>query len=439
MAVRGLMWLLMLFGAWQIVLAGGFQVALQGVKQTGMGGTGVANPLDATSIYFNPGGLSLTNKNNLSFNGYLVSPKLQFREEGTNNVYDMDAGASFPFAGYWGWSPKPTQPWKFGLGIYTPFGSNVQWQDGWAGRYMVTSTTLRTIHIQPTFSYQIKDRVGIGAGFVYSRGSVALTRDLPITLASGLDAEARLSGAAGGYGFNAGIVVRVTKQFDVGFAYKSAIKYNASNGKARFTVPQALRDSFPDTGISTTLNTPWQMDAGITYRPEPKLAISLDVNYVGWSVYDEVVIDFEQNTSVLSDITLPRNFKNSFTIRLGGSYDIDSTFTIRAGTYLDLNPVQNGFVSPETPDSDRFGITLGGTMRSSERFELDVSVTYLEGVSRTEKQAENYARLGGTYKGRGLVIGLAFNFNLGKKAKPQLPEPSPAPESQPTPENPPTP
>lgn len=435
MAVRGLMWLLLVVGSWPVLLAGGFQVALQGVKQTGMGGTGVANPLDATSIYFNPGGLSLTNKNSLSFNGYLVSPKLQFREEGTNNIYDMDAGASFPFAGYWGWSPKPAQPWKLGLGIYTPFGSSVQWQEGWAGRYVLTSTTLRTIHIQPTFSYQIKDRVGIGAGFVYSRGSVAQTRDLPITLPSGLDAEARLSGAAGGYGFNAGALARITKQFDVGFAYKSAIKYNANNGKARFTVPQALRDSFPEGSISTILNTPWQVDVGITYRPEPKLAISLDVNYVGWSVYDEVAINFEQNTSVLQDITLPRNFKNSLTFRIGGSYQIDSTFTIRAGTYLDLNPVRDGFVSPETPDADRFAITLGATMRSSERFELDVSFSYVEGVKRTEKQAENYTQLGGTYKGRAMVIGLAFNFNLDKKAKPQLPEtvPTPSPENTPTP------
>ncbi len=432
MAYRWLAWWLMLLGS-PAVFAGGFQVSLQGIKQTGMGHTGIANPLDATSIYFNPGGLSLTRKNNLSVNAYVLLPKLQFKEEGTGDIYDMDAGAAFPFAAYWSWNAKQNQPWKIGLGVYTPFGSSVDWGRTWAGKYVLTSTSLRTIHIQPTFSYNIKDRVGIGAGFIYGRGSVALARNLPVTLPSGLDGEARLSGKAGGYGFNAGVHVRISKKLDVGVSYKSAIKYKAKNGEARFTVPTALRDSFLNTAISTELNTPWILDMGITYRPESRLAINLDVNYVGWKVYDTVAIDFQENTSVLDDIYLPRNFKNAFTIRLGGSYDIDSTFTIRAGTYLDLNPVRDGFVSPETPDADRFAITLGATMRSSERFELDVSFTYLEGVGRAEKQAENYAKLGGTYRGRGITFGVALNFNFGKKNKPLLPE---TPESPSTPTTP---
>ncbi|CAN5235381.1 outer membrane protein transport protein [soil metagenome] len=419
--MRCLALLLMMVGC-PALYAGGFQISLQGVKQTGMAHTGVANPLDATALYFNPGSLSFTRKNSLSLNAVMILPTVQFKEEGTNNLYRTDAGAKFPFSGYWSWSPKPNQPGKIGVGVYTPFGSSVDWGNTWAGRYVLTSTKLSTIHIQPTFSYNIKDRVGIGAGFVYGRGSVELARSLPVTLASGRDAEARLSGKAGGYGFNAGVLVRISKKLDVGVSYKSGIKYKANNGKARFMVPTALRDSFPDTDISTTLNTPWLLDMGITYRPEPRLAISLDVNYVGWSVYDTVAVDFHQNTSVLQDLYLPRNFKNAVTIRLGGSYDIDGTFTIRAGTYLDLNPVQDGFVSPETPDADRFAITLGASMRSSDRFELDVSITYLEGVGRVEQQSENYANLCGTYRGRAFTIGLALNFNLAKKEKPLTPE-----------------
>ena len=105
---------------------------------------------------------------------------------------------------------------------------------------------------------------------------------------------------------------------------------------------------------------------------------------------------------------------------------IDSSFTLRAGTYLDLNPVPDGFVSPETPDADRFAITFGGTIRTGNRFSLDVSMTYLEGVRRIEKQAENYAKLGGTYKGRAFTIGVALNFNLNKRIKPN---PSVSPEN----------
>ncbi len=408
-------------------IAGGFQVALQGVKQTGMGGTGVANPLDATAIYFNPGGLSFTQKNSLNLNAWIILPKAQFREQGTNNIYDMNAGASFPFAGYWSWNTNPKQRWKLGVGVYTPYGSTADWGNTWAGRYVLNKIQLRTIHVQPTFSYNIGNMVGIGAGFVYSRGSVEQSRVLPIMLNTGNEGQVNLSGKAGGYGFNVGALVHITPKLDIGASYKSSIKYNADNGSAKFTVPDAFIDSFPNSSISTTLQIPWSLDMGITYRPEPKLAINLDVNFVGWKVYDEVNIDFAQNTAVLNDITLPRNFKNAMTFRIGASYDIDSSFTIRFGTYLDLNPVPDGFVSPETPDADRFAITLGGTLHSGNRFDLDVSFTYLESVRRQELQSENFANLGGTYKGRAITIGVALAFDLAKKQKPVIIENPTAP------------
>ena len=43
--------------------AQGFQVNLQGQKQQGMGGAGTAFMQDATSLFFNPGGVSFVNGN----------------------------------------------------------------------------------------------------------------------------------------------------------------------------------------------------------------------------------------------------------------------------------------------------------------------------------------------------------------------------------------
>jgi len=38
--------------------ANGFKIALQGQKQIGMGGIGIAMPVDAATLYYNPAGLS---------------------------------------------------------------------------------------------------------------------------------------------------------------------------------------------------------------------------------------------------------------------------------------------------------------------------------------------------------------------------------------------
>lgn len=418
MALRCLV-LAMLLMFVPMVFAGGFQTPLQGVKQTAMGGTGVANPLDASSIFFNPGALSFTRTNSLNLNAFIYLPKAQFREQGTNKIYSMASGTRFPFAAYWSWNTNPAQQkWKIGLGVYTPYANRADWDSTWAGRYVVNSTKLNTINIQPTFSYNIGNRVGVGAGFVYSRAMYDFSRVLPITLSTNSEAQMSLSSKAGGYGFNAGILVHITPKLDIGATYRSSVKYKSPKGSVAFTVPDALVDSFPNTDISTTIQTPWSIDAGITYRPEPKLAISFDVNYVAWKALQKLDIDFAQNTTLLSDLSVPRSLNNGLTFRLGGSYDIDSAFTIRFGTSLDLNTVPNGSVNPQLPGGDRFGVTLGGTMHSGDKFELDVCFTYQETVRRNELQEENYANLGGTYKGRALTIGLALNFNVGKRQKP---------------------
>ncbi len=419
--MRGLASILFMFCSSALV-AGGIQLALQGVKQSGMGGTGISNPLDASTIYFNPGALSFTQKNSLNLNAFMLLPKFQFREEGTNKLYKMSSGITIPFAGYWSWNTNPKQHWKIGLGVYTPFGTNIDWGSTWAGRYVAANSKLNVYHIQPTFSYNIGNRVGVGAGFVYSLSSMEQGRALPLAFGSGVDGQIDLSSKANGYGFNAGLLVHITPKLDIGASYKSAIQYKGSKGVVNYTVPDALTDSFPDAAVNTNMQLPWSVDIGVTYRPEPRLALSIDVNYVGWSAYKNVVNDFAQPNSLLPAQPLPTDLNNAATIRLGGSYDIDSTFTLRAGTYLDLAAVPDGTVSPLAPDANRFAITLGGTMHSGDRFELDLSFTYIDSARRTESQADNYAGLGGTYKGNAIAIGLALNFNLGKRPKSTTPE-----------------
>jgi long-chain fatty acid transport protein len=419
--MRGLAYIL--FMLWSSALvAGGFQIAQQGVKQAGMGGTGVANPLDGSAIYFNPGALSFSKKNSLNLNAFMLLPKVQFREEGTNKIFKMGGGTTIPFAGYWSWNTNPNQHWKLGIGVYTPFGTNSDWGNNWAGRYVSISTKLNTYNIQPTFSYNIGNRVGIGAGFVYCRSNFQQNLALPLAMSSGADGQMNLSSKANGYGFNAGVLVHVTSKVDIGASYKSSVKYKGSNGTISYTVPDALTDSFPNADVNTATQLPWSVDMGITYNPEPRLALSIDVNFVGWSAYKNVMNDFKQPNYLLPDQPLPKSSKNAATIRLGGSYDIDSTFTLRAGTYLDLATVPNGAVSPTILDANSFAITFGGTMHSGDRFELDLSFTYLESVRRTESQTDNYASLGGTYKGKAIAIGVALNFNIGKRPKPISPE-----------------
>lgn len=103
-------------------IAGGFKVALQGQKQTGMAGIGVGFAQDAATIYYNPAGLSFV-KNQVNAGVNLLFPNTSFFEQGTNTMYSSVSQTFTPFALYGSCNISPSV--KFGMGVYTPFGTGV--------------------------------------------------------------------------------------------------------------------------------------------------------------------------------------------------------------------------------------------------------------------------------------------------------------------------
>ena len=64
---------------------------------------------------------------------------------------------------------------------------------------------MKTIFIQPTVSWRLSDKIGLGVGFVYATGSFDLRKGVPVQDGSGEYGEANLHGAASGVGFNSGV------------------------------------------------------------------------------------------------------------------------------------------------------------------------------------------------------------------------------------------
>ena len=109
--------------------AQGFQVNLQGQKQQGMGGAGTAIVQDAAAVFYNPGGIAFLNDNSINIGMTPTIAKGAFLDANTNAVYRTTSPVGAPFAAYSVFGLKDSSNLKFGLGIYTPFGSTVQWED----------------------------------------------------------------------------------------------------------------------------------------------------------------------------------------------------------------------------------------------------------------------------------------------------------------------
>lgn len=391
--------------------AGSFQLNLQGMRQTAMGGSGVAWPWDVSTIFYNPGGLSRLEGVQAYGSVFFVTPRVRYTESPSGSyMSDTKMRTSTPFAVYVGGPVKKDSRWGLGLGVYTPFGSSAHWNYTWPGRYVIRSIALQSIFLQPTVSFRLNDYISVGAGLVYGFGSVDIKKAVPVQYLDGRDGSARLNGNAQGFGFNAGVQIKATDFLQFGVSYRSEVNMEVNKGDATFEVPALAAANFPNTRFSSTLPLPSILTVGFGVRPCKRLTLQGDVVFAGWSSYDSLKFDFEQNTSVLKDTRDPRNYKNTVAFRFGANYQFCDAFSLMAGAAFDPTPTRDELLSPDAVDADRISISGGLVYKPMPKLSLMATVNY----TTTEKREVTYepARFQGAYQIKSVIpaIGIAYEF-----------------------------
>lgn len=388
----------------------GFQVNLPGEKQIGMGGAGAGTSLDGAGIFYNPGSISFLKGNSImgGFNPLIL--KVGYRGASPSTYRADFSSVSPPFTAYAVFGADSSH-FKFGLGVYTPFGGSAKWGNSWAGKYTLESLNLRSVFIQPTISYKINERLGIGAGFVIATGTVDLRKAIPVTDGAGNDGQAELKGNATGYGFNAGLFYKVTDNLSLGIGYRSAVNIKTKKGAASFQVPPSLNTQFPaSNSFSNTLNLPGTLSLGAGYTPIPKLLLSAEIDYVNWSRYKSLSFNYGMTTPALQNSVSPRNYTDTYILKLGGQYSILKPLVIRAGIAYGRSPVKDGYVTPEAPDANRIELTAGLGYTASRHFTLDASFLFADIMKRSQVNTET--NFGGTFKSLAYIPGLSVTYHF---------------------------
>jgi long-chain fatty acid transport protein len=391
------------------ISAQGYQVNLQGQVQQGMGGAGTAYIQDGAALFFNPGGASFVKGNSINVGVSPTIPNGQFLDKNTGKTARTNSPVSYPFAAYALFGVKDTSHLKFGLAVYTPFGSTVEWEAGWMGRFALTRLQLQSIFFQPTVSYKITHNLGIGAGFVYATGNVNLQRDIPVVDANGNYGRAELDGKANGYGFNVGVYYKPMDKLSIGLTYRSKVTMEINDGDATFTVPTSLATNFPNGKFTSELPLPSVLTLGLAYAINSKLDLALDINYVGWKAYDTLAFDYENNTTSLFDTRSPRRYENTVAFRFGGQYKITDAFAVRVGIAYGQSPVQNGYLTPETPDANRINYTFGLGYTFKNKFGVNASFLFTS-FKREDTNLET--GLSGTYQTNVVAPGISLFYKF---------------------------
>lgn len=410
-------------------MAEGYQVNNLSSRQNGMGHVGTAMKLGSESIWFNPAAAAFQQpKFDFSFGVTGIAAKathtsLPDYRGGELYHATSDNKLSTPLYVYANY--KPTEWMSVGLAFNTPFGSNMNWGNDWAGAHLIQSIDLAAYNFQPTVSFRIGKHLSVGAGLMVTWGSFDLSKSI---LPAGAATNAALNALAGqlnpslagvplfdaagdraiasvdlegkakaGVGVNLGIMWDINEQWSLGFTYRSQIKMKVDDGSIGLrlidnpqiaavvtqALPVVMNGLTPDiiaaSKIKTELPLPASLTWGVSFRPVQKWEFAVDLQYVLWSAYDRLNVDLTLPTG----ITVPlqqseKNYSNTLAFRFGGQYHATKWLTARMGMYVDESPVSSDYLNPETPSMTKLAYTAGLSFRPAKFCSIDVAYGFVK-------------------------------------------------------------
>ena len=397
--------------------AGGYRVSIQGQKALAMGHAGVAVVNSAELAFFNPSAIVfMENKFSIAASGNAVFSTVKYQNLDTRQAFETDNPVATPINLYATYQINETI--GVSLAVYTPYGSSVEYPEGWAGSHLVNSISLASIFINPSIAVKLIPNLSIGAGLIYATGSVEFNRDRDLTTGTpegrtNIDLDAS---GVDNFGWNAAASFQPVEEVTIGATYRSKIDLSAEDGDVTFTNSPAPLD--PNTTFNATLPLPAELSIGVSAQLTEKLLITAEFNRQYWETYESLDIEFNTGTGFgeIDDSINPRNYKNSNVSRFGIQYDACEKFTVRGGYYFDESPVVPGFFSPETPRNDAHGFTTGFSFNVNDHLAIDASLLYLYfdevDASYDGFPDDEIPAFEGTYLSSAISVGLGLTYNL---------------------------
>lgn len=377
--------------------AAAFQLWEQNASGLGNAYAGSAAVADnASTIFFNPAGMTQLPGLHLSAGVAGVGPSYKFQNSGSTgtggNGGDAGGWAAVPNAYF---SAQLAPNWFVGFGISAPFGLATEYDDSnWIGRYQSLKSEVKTVNYNPSLGYRVNDKVSLGLGINYQTIDAELTSALP-------DARgySRLKGDDAAWGWNAGALFTLSPAMRVGVSYRSTMDYtlegNAST--ALSSTPIRADVKLPDTFILSV----WQ-------QVSDRWEAMGDLSYTRWNSLKSLNV-YSRNSGALVS-TENFNYDNAWRFAWGAAYKATDALKVKFGIAYDRTPVSDSDRSARVPDNDRVWFSLGGQWNAGAAGKFDLGYTYLyvkdPNINQTSRVGTT---LRGTYDDSAHILGLQYS------------------------------
>ena len=445
-----------------VARAAGLYFSDRGVRPLGRGGAFVAGADDLGAIWYNPAGLAdagtsfLLDASWLNFSSTYVPQALVTDANGAQytTTYPTAKGSTpflpIPTIGF-SFAFGPRKEWTLATGAFSSYTAVASYPSTAQSRYSLISLNGSALLTSGLWlAYKPIEQIRIGAGFELLFGSFATqvamnsnpsNRVLSAPLDPNYDAITQLTvGPIVAPTGNAGVTIVPSKYVRIGLSGQLPTQINSS-ATMQVRLPTAvLYDNATVSGNQGTVafNLPGVLRAGVEVRPIDALRIELAYVRELWSNHEAIDIDpngitlsgitgFPPNFKV-GDISIPRHFQDSNSLRLGGEYGLpiaSYVLDLRAGAAIESSAIPPNYESALTVDMNKLMVSLGLGFHVSAHWRFDALYAHIFGETVTTSPATAAVPLinpvqgnptattavnGGTYSAQADVVGVGFNY-----------------------------
>lgn len=434
--------------------AAGLFLPGRGVKPLGRAGAFVASGEgDLNSLWYNPANLAGLTGTTLTIDLALIDLNFEFqraprvRDDGQVITYEKVANSAAPQA-----DPQilvggnlpifGTDKLKWAFGLYAPYLSPHTFPENGPQRYVLVDNNGSVLgYTHFGVGYAISDNLRIGAGIQNMIANFTVVnvtsgyagvfgdpedRDLDILSKISLSSYLNITG-------NLGAWVRISPYLQGAISLQLPVTVNDDEAKMEVRMPShpAFDDAYLDGNtLQAGLSFPFIARVGLRFVKD-RFDYELAVVYEGWSAFKEIqanpndiyVRDVRGLGSIrVAPLSIPMNYKDTFSIRNGFELKLRDSFALRTGYTFETGAVPDEYYSTFLAEGDKHMMTLGGSYKG-RMWSIDLGAAYyyigdrsiqnskVRQINPTDTEGE-YTLIvaNGDYSQRYMVFGTGFNL-----------------------------
>jgi long-chain fatty acid transport protein len=358
----------LLAGASTAAQAGAFGLRSQSTIAIGQAYAGAASgAAGVSSMFWNPATITMHPGRSSEYNITYVDASARINVlPGTSPLFGTAgsgelAQAAFVPATYTAY--QLTDRVWIGLASAAPFGSITKPNDDWAGRLYSRTSRITSLNFAPIVGVKVNEWLSVAAGptvqyFKAKLNSAVLP--VPATAPTGV-----LKGDDWSAGFTVGATLTPVQGTVLGVGFRSSINHELTG--ARFT-PIGVAP------IRVKLNTPEQLTFGVTQSITPDFKLSAGFEWMNWSRLGSPAIINRVTGANLGPF--PLNYKDGYLFSLGGEYQLNPQWALRAGIGYEISPIDVSNRSTRLPDTDRVHASIGASYQFNDMVTLNASYAH---------------------------------------------------------------